>query len=471
MTTITIDPITRIEGHLKVSVSLDADNIVTASQSTGNMYRGFENLLKTRQPRDAAILTQRICGVCPVPHAIASVKATEKAAGFTPSLKAILLRNLVLGANFISSNILHFYHLTLMDYISGPDLNPWKENFYQDYRFSSANNQSLLNNYAVALVVRRKAQEMQTIFGGAYPFVNNVLPGGVHAKPTSAEITNFRNYLTEIEAFVNNVYQNDINLLASTYNDYYSIGRGYGNLLSYGVFDTDTSGGLLYPAGTILNGSTSVDAFKHANIKECTTYSWYSSPSGKSPVTGTTTPSYGKLRAYSWLKAPRYNNTAYETGALARLWISGDYRRGISVMDRHIARYLETVKIIDNMKTWLNSITIEASAFTSISFTSGSGEGLTEAPRGALGHWITVSDSIISNYQIITPTCWNSSPKDDCGNLGPIEKALIGVQVTNTAEPIELLRIIHSFDPCTACSVHVLDLENEEISKFVVDVV
>jgi hydrogenase large subunit len=467
MTKIVIDPITRLEGHLKVEVILDANNIVVEAKAAGNLYRDFENMLLNRVPKDAAFLTQRICGVCPVSHAVASAKAAENVIGFKPNLQSLLLRNIVLGADHIASHILHFYHLALMDFIQGPQMNPWSPGYGQDLRFSSADTQIFINNYLTALTMRRKAHEMGAIFSGKLPHAANIVAGGVTAIPTSTDISNFRNYLNEVQAFITNQYQSDVNKLASTYSDYYNIGKGYGNFISYGVFDTNATGALLFPAGTITNGLAG--SFNVLNIKEYTGKSWYSSTSGESPASGTTTPSYGKSGAYSWLKAPRYNNIPHEAGPLARTWVSGDYRRGASVMDRHMARYIETAKVASNMLTWINQIVIGASAYTNIGTpTSGNGIGLTEAPRGALGHWISVTSSKISRYQIVTPTCWNASPMDDSGNVGPIEKALIGTRIANTAQPVELLRIVHSFDPCTGCSVHVMSPEGVEMSNFIV---
>ncbi|UZW15015.1 nickel-dependent hydrogenase large subunit [Clostridium pasteurianum] len=467
MSTIVLDPITRLEGHLKINVTLDANNNVTAAQASGGLYRDFENMLLNRVPKDAAFLTQRICGLCPVSHAISSSKAIEQAVGFTPTLQGLLLRNLIQSSNFISSNILHFYHLALMDYVQGPQMHPWTPGYSQDYRFNSTDNQNLVDNYVTALSIRRQAHEMGAIFGGKLPHVANVVPGGVTAIPSSTDISKFKNYLTAITSFITNTYQGDVNKLASTYSDYYSVGDGYGNLIAYGVFDTNTTGSKLFPAGTVTNGT--VGGFSQSNVKEYVGHSWYSSPSGQNPASETTTPSYGKSGAYTWLKAPRYNGQPYEAGSLARTWVSGDYRRGVSVMDRHMARYTETAKIASNMNTWINQIVTGTSGYTNIGTpASGSGVGLTEAPRGALGHWISVSSSKISKYQIITPTCWNASPMDDSGNVGPIEKALIGTHVADTAQPVELLRIVHSFDPCTGCSVHVMSPEGLEMSKFIV---
>jgi hydrogenase large subunit len=467
MTTLTIDPITRLEGHLKVEVTLDASNTVTDARVTGSLYRGFENILINRLPKDAAFLTQRICGVCPVPHAVASAKAVEKAKGFSPNLQALLLRNLILGANFIDSNILHFYHLALMDFVQGPQMSPWAPGYSQDFRFSAADTQALVGSYVAALAIRRKAHEMGAIFCGKLPHAANVVPGGVTARPTSTDIANFRSYLNDIQTFITNTYQADVNKLAATYNDYYTVGVGYQNLITFGGFDTNTSGGLLFQPGTMSGGI--IRSFDPANIREDVKYSWYASPSGQPPASGTTTPNFEKSGAYTWLKAPRYQTLPYEAGPLARAWMNNEYRRGISVMDRHVARYIETANLAASMQTWLNQLVAGASAFTDIGNpVGGSGWGLIEAPRGALGHWVSVNNSKVALYQVITPTCWNASPMDDNNSPGPIEKAMIGTHVANADQPVELLRIVHSYDPCTACAVHVMAPEGVEMSRFVV---
>lgn len=467
MSTIVIDPITRLEGHLKVEVTLDANNNVTDAKAAGTLYRDFENMLIGRVPKDASFLTQRICGVCPISHAVASAKAIESVLKFTPSLQGILLRNLIQASNFVASQVLHFYHLALLDYVKGPQMSPWAPGYDQDFRFSATDSQNLINNYVTALSIRRQAHEMGAIFGGKLPHAANIVPGGVTAIPSSADKTKFQNYLNNIKTFVINTYQADINKLAATYSDYYNIGKGYGNLISYGGFDINTTGSKLFPAGTVTNGV--IGTFDQSNIKEYVKHSWYSSPSGQLPASGTTTPNADKTGAYTWLKSPRYNNTPYEAGPIARTWLSGDYNRGVSVMDRHMARYVETAKLVTNMQTWLSQLVTDKTGYTNVGTpASGAGIGFTEAPRGALGHWVSVASSKVSKYQIITPTCWNASPKDDNGNSGPIEKALIGTNVANPSQPVELLRIVHSFDPCTGCSVHVMSPEGVEMSNFIV---
>jgi hydrogenase large subunit len=467
MSTITIDPVTRLEGHLKIVLQLDGTNTVTSAAAVGNLFRNFENILVGRDPRDAVYFTQRICGLCPVDHAIAAAKTIEKSVNFTPNTQALFIRNLIQGANYLSDHILQFYHLAAMDYVAGPQMAPWTPGYSQDYRLSSAATTKIQNNYVQALQIRRQCQEMGTILSGKMPHTASIVAGGVTVQPSSTDITNFKNYLTTIQNFIINTYIPDVNTIASAYSDYYKIGKGYGNLLTYGVFDTNSSGTTYFVRGRYTAGSyTSVDTVQ---IAENTAYSWYNDPT-LNPASGTTTPNQSKTGAYSWLKSPRYAGVAHEVGPLARMWMNNLYRKGISVMDRHMARALETQQVAQQMSSWISSVAAGASGYTQISMpASGTGIGLTEAPRGALGHWLNYGNSLTTRYQIVTPTCWNASPKDNQGNFGPIEKALIGVKVADPKQPVEILRVIHSFDPCTGCSVHILSPEKEVLKEFVMN--
>ena len=466
MAIIKIDPITRLEGHLKIEVEVDSNNVVTNAYSSGTMFRGFEKILVGRDPRDAIHITQRICGLCPVSHAIASVKAIEESFGFKPSENAKLIRNLIQGANYLSDHILQFYHLSLLDYVKGPSQSPWTPGYSIDYRLSDAQNSALINNYLKALEIRRKAHEMAAIFSGKIPHVMSIVPGGVSKKPTATDITNFKNYLSVVKSFVDNVYINDVNIIAYAYSDYYNIGKGSGNLLTFGVFDIPNSTNTLFTPGIYTNGI--YGSINISNIKEDIKHSWYTG-SSTHPSNGDTIPSYGKSGAYSWLKSPRYNGEVYEVGPLARMFMNKEYTRGISVMDRHVARALETKKIAAEMTNWINQVSTTASVYTQLPLPqSGVGVGLTEAPRGGLGHWLNFASQQTTKYQIVTPTCWNVSPRDDLGKMGPLEQALIGTKVADINQPIELLRIVHSFDPCTGCSIHVIDSERNIKAKFVV---
>jgi hydrogenase large subunit len=293
------------------------------------------------------------------------------------------------------------------------------------------------------------------------PHPPTYISGGFTTRPTSTGITKFKNYLNEIISFCSTSYIPDAELLAKTYADYKKIGRGYGNLLAFGAFDVDATGtNLLLKRGMVANASTSVQAVNLNSITEQVTSSWYNNSSNNlNPASGVTSPvdPATKTAAYSWLKAPRYGNTPYEAGPLARMWVNGDYRSGISVMDRHLARAYETLKVAQAALSWVKGLNTGGSVSTKATIPStASAIGLTEAPRGALGHWLQISGGKISRYQIITPTCWNASPRDSAGKLGPIEQALIGTPVKDLTQPVEVVRVIHSFDPCLSCAVHVM---------------
>ena len=299
------------------------------------------------------------------------------------------------------------------------------------------------------------------VFGGRLPHTPAFIPGGITTRPTSAAITKFKSYMNQIIPFIQNTYIPDAQALASVYSDYKGIGRGYGNLLAFGCFDLNSSGSSkLLRRGLVANGSTTVNSVNVGAITEQVTYSWYNNSSNNlNPASGITSPvaPSTKTAAYSWIKSPRYSGAAYEAGPLARMWVNGSYTRGISVIDRHRARAQEALLIAQAMQQWVAGLSASGAVYTSYSApSSGAGVGLTEAARGALGHWVSISGSAISRYQIVTPTCWNTSPRDNNGALGALEQALVGTPVANGDEPVEVLRVVHSFDPCLACAVHVV---------------
>jgi hydrogenase large subunit len=316
---------------------------------------------------------------------------------------------------------------------------------------------ALVGNYVQALSIRRKAHQMGALFGGRLPCSPIFLPGGCTDPVDAASITSFRTLLTEITSFINSVMLPDVNAVAATFPQYGSIGKGCGNMLAYGVFDLNAAG----TTKLLARGRYTDGAFADVNTADITEYvkhSWYTAASGKrNPSVGLTTPSVGKAGAYSWLKAPRYQDKPHEVGALARMWVNGDYRNGISVVDRLAARTLEAKKIALAMNGWLSELVPGQPVYKKSSVpASGFGIGLTEAPRGALGHWVQISRSKIYRYQMVTPTGWNASPRDDFEVAGPIEQALIGTPVADESQPIEVLRVVHSFDPCLSCAVHVV---------------
>lgn len=391
MPTITVmDPVTRIEGHLKVEVAIDwvrGHNEVVDAHCSGTLFRGFETILQGRAPTDAPVITERICGVCPVSHGLASTLALEKAAGKTPPANARILRNLVLGANYIQSHILHFYLLAALDYVRGPQTAPWAPAWDMDMR-SDPRLANLIPHFVQSLEARRRAHEMAAIFGGRMPLPPTYIAGGFTSTPSADRITRFRAHLRWLIDFIRNVYLPDVQALAAVYDDYIGIGAGPRNLLAFGVFDLNDAGSSkLLRRGYVDNAATTVNTVNTGAITEAVTYSWYADSTGNlNPAAGRTTPVYSR----------------YTTPA------------------------------------------------------AGSGIGLTEAPRGALGHWVTISGGKLARYQVLTPTCWNASPRDDRGIAGPIEQALLGTPVMDPTRPIEALRVIHSFDPCLSCAVHVM---------------
>lgn len=460
----TIDPVTRLEGHLKIKVTIDTvDGVqkVINAWTTGTLFRGFENILLDRHPFDAQHLTQRICGVCPISHGQAAVQALDAACGVTVPNNARIMRNLVLGANLVDSHILHFYHLSAPDYIDGPNMPPWQPSWNVDKRFSDTQTNALVNNYVTALNMRRLAHEAGAIFGGRLPHSPTFIAGGFTTRPTSAGITKFKSLMNQVISFIQNTYIPDAEALAATYADYKEIGQGFRNLLAFGCFDLDSSGSSkLFKRGRILNGSTTVRSVVFNKINEQVSKSWYDGgTSNLHPASGVTTPvdPASKTAAYSWLKAPRIGIFPFEAGPLARMWINGDYRAGISVMDRHLARAAEALKVAQAMVSWADQLSTNGPVSVTANIpNNATGVGLTEAPRGALGHWLQIANGKISRYQIITPTCWNASPRDDKGKPGPIERALIGTPVQDANQPVEVVRVIHSFDPCLSCAVHVM---------------
>jgi len=489
-TKIKIDPITRIEGHMAVEAMID-DGVVKEAKSAGTLFRGFEIILRGRDPRDANRLTQRICGVCPTAHATASALCLDNAFGLEGKIpdNGKLLRALILGSNFLQSHILHFYHLAALDYVDAVgavgDLAPFVPRYEGDYRVSGKANAELVEHYIKALGIRRKCQEMLSIFGGKMPHNVGIVPGGVTEKPTEDKITNFLWRLNEIRDFVDNIYIPDVIAVAKAYSDYFEIGAGCRRLLAYGGFDLPK--GKLFKSGIVYSNLKS-EPFAKENITEDVKHSWYAdSDSGKNPAQGQTRPEPKKKQAYSFLKSPRYNGEVCELGPLARMvnnYVQADAKTkelidsalgelgaGVdalfSVLGRHAARALEAKLVADYMVDWLTSLKPnEPSIIDSDIPERGQGAGLTEAPRGAVGHWISIEDSKTERYQVITPTAWNASPKDDKNQPGPVEQAIIGTKVEDKDNPFEIVRIVRAFDPCLACSVHLLDAGRNELGVF-----
>lgn len=455
---ITIDPVTRIEGHLKIEADVD-NNIVRDAKSSGVLFRGLETILKGRFPPDAVYITQRICGVCPVAHAIASVTCLENACGVKPPKNGVILRSFIQAVNHIESHILHFYHLAGLDFVKAPSVSPFipryeGKNFY---RLNEKTNNAIFQEYLTALEIKSKAHELLAIWGGKMPHTSSIVPGGVSETVTLDKIISSKFQLREVSDFIENVYLPSAYLIADVYQDYFKIGVGPKNFLSYGVFDELLKQGVYVDGGDL--------RFKNELV-------------------------YEEDGAYGFSKSPRYDGKVFEVGPLARVWINNpplskhgkDFLKKLnlkgtnfrdfgdnafSVMGRHIARAEECLIIAKAMPKWLDELEVGKPSAESYNVpTDGAGMGLTEAPRGALGHWIEIKDGKISNYQCVVPTTWNASPKDSKKTPGAIEQALIGTSVSDYENPIELARIVRSFDPCIACAVHVLHGKSKDIQSF-----
>jgi len=516
MAKIVIDPVTRIEGHLKVEVVVD-NGVVKEARCIGNLFRGIEIMLRDRDPRDAQVITQRICGVCPQSHGIAAALCLDSAFGLGGKIpdNARIMRNLIQGAHVVQDHILHFYHLAALDYvdvtdvakyegknselnsikdfISRGELGPFLPRYEGDYRLSEAVNQQAVSHYVQALEVRRIGHEMVSIFSGKVPHSVGVVPGGVTSAPTVDKITSFLWKLRALQDFIDNAYIPDVIAVAGAYPDYAEIGVGCQNLLSYGAYDLEgndpdlTRRKRLYKQGTTSTNLklTELDLNK---ITEDVRHSWYQdSTSGRHPTSGETVPQYGKQGAYSWTKAPRYDGKVYEVGPLARVavtYASGDpmikqlvdsslaelkapASALFSVLGRHLARAICAKHVADSMEKWLLELKPGEPHFVEYTIPDeGSGVGITEAARGALGHWIEIKDKKTANYQCVVPTTWNVSPRDDKDNPGPIEQALTGTKVKDESNPFELVRIVRSFDPCLACSIHMITPKGRDLGHF-----
>lgn len=490
VTKIKIDPITRIEGHMAIEAVID-DGVVKDAKSAGTLFRGFEIILQGRDPRDANQLTQRICGVCPIAHATSSALCLDDAFGLMDKVpdNGKILRALIFGANFLQSHVLHFYHLAALDYVDAVsavgDLAPFVPRYEGDYRVPDKINAELVSHYLKALDIRRRCHQMLSIFGGKMPHNVGIVPGGVTEKLTEDKITNFLWRLDEIHDFVDNVYIPDVIAVAKTYSDYFEIGKGCQRLLSYGGFDLPTS--KLFKTG-IVSPDLKPEPFTKESITEDVKHSWYADyGSGKNPAQGQTKPDIKKKQAYSFLKSPRYKGQVCEVGPLARMvtnYVQGDVKVRelvdsilsqfnadvnalFSVLGRHAARAVEAKLVADAMVDWLTSLKPDEPTIVDSEIPDTSeGAGLTEAPRGAVGHWITIKDRKIDRYQVITPTAWNASPRDDKDQPGAVEQAIIGTKVKDKDNPFELVRIVRAFDPCLACSVHLLDFRGNRLGIF-----
>ena len=573
---VVVDPITRIEGHLRIEAETDG-GIITQASSSGTMVRGIEIILRGRDPRDAWAFAQRICGVCTLVHGIASVRSVENALNYPIPPNAQLIRNLMIGAQFIHDHVMHFYHLHALDwvdvvsalkadpkatselaqsisnysksspgyfadvqkkvktFVEGGQLGIFANGYWGHpaYKLPPEANLMAVAHYLEALAWQREVAKLHTIFGGKNPHPNFVVGGvpcaislnsaesaSTGAGATAVDLVGLqkvKEIIAEMQTFVDQVYVPDTLAIAGFYKDWAKQGEGVGNFMTYGDFPAkgmDDPASFLIPSGVILDRDLStiheLDMNATDQIEEYVSHSWYDYSVGKEqglhPYDGETTlnytgpkPPYEHLevdKSYSWLKSPRWKGKPMEVGPLARVLML--YAKGheqtrelvgmtlstldlpveglYSTLGRTAARTLETKIIADTMSDWYRALIANIKAGDVRTFNDAKwepstwpkqakGVGFMEAPRGALGHWIVIKDARIDNYQAVVPSTWNAGPRDAQGQDGPYEAALKGHALYDPKQPIEILRTIHSFDPCIACAVHVTDPDGEELVK------
>ena len=566
---VVVDPITRIEGHLRIEAQMNGDKIESA-YSSGTMVRGIEVILQGRDPRDAWAFAQRICGVCTLVHGLASIRSVENALDYKIPPNAELIRNLMNGAQYVHDHVMHFYHLHALDWVdvvsalnadpkATSDLAQSLSNYpksspgyfsdtkkklkdfveagqlgifakaywgHPAYKLPAEANLMAVAHYLEALSWQRDVAKLHTIFGGKNPHPN-FLVGGV-ASPidlnsdsaiNSKRLSQVQDVINQMRTFVDQVYIPDLLAIAGFYKDWGARGEGLGNFLTYGDFPTPGKGmgdasSYLVPGGAILNRDLTtiheVDMNDPSQIQEYVSHSWYDYDGGKDqglhPYDGETNlnytgpkPPYQHLdvdQSYSWLKSPRWKGHAMEVGPLSRvlmLYASGHEQTKelvnltlntldvpvtalFSTLGRTAARGLETKIFADTMQGWYDDLIANIKAGDTRTFNEvlwepsswpkqARGVGFMEAPRGGLAHWIVIEDEKIKNYQAVVPSTWNAGPRDQNGQPGAYEAALQDNHTLHDPEqPVEILRTIHSFDPCIACAVHLTDPDGEEIT-------
>lgn len=567
MARVVVDPITRIEGHLRIEAVVENGRI-TEAYSAGTMVRGFEKILKGRDPRDAWAFTERACGVCTTVHALASVRTVEDALGISVPKNAELIRNLMFCAQYAQDHVVHFYHLHALDWVDvvsalkadpkdtsaiAQKISNWPKSSvgyftdlqkrlltfvesgqlgifangywgHPEYKLPPAVNLLAVAHYLEALEWQKEIVKIHTIFGGKNPHPN-YLVGGAPCSLNINEVNAINNerlnhvgkLIGDAIEFVEQVYIPDLLAVAPFYTDWASIGGGLKNYLAYG--DLPTRGYnqpeyFKFQRGAILDRNLNevyeVNGKDAEEIKEYIAHSWYKysvgDDKGLHPWDGETEfnytgpkPPFEQLNVegkYSWLKTPRWKEHAMEVGPLARLLVA--YAKGntevkdvvdgtlkqlglpitvlFSTLGRTAARGLESKLIVHWMKGFYDELLANIKAGDTSTFTqekwdpstwpaTAEGVGLTEAPRGALAHWIRIKDRTIDNYQLVVPSTWNASPKDHKGQRSAYEESLLGTPIANPDQPVEILRTIHSFDPCLACAVHLYDPEGKHMHQ------
>ncbi|HMD18453.1 MAG TPA: nickel-dependent hydrogenase large subunit [Terriglobales bacterium] len=558
MARIVVDPVTRIEGHLRIEAEING-GAVSDAWSSGTMFRGIEMILRGRDPREAWIWTQRICGVCTTVHALTSVRAVEDALGIEVPANASLIRNIIGASQYVQDHVIHFYHLHALDWVDvtlalkadpgktsqlAESISPWPKSSrayfkaIQDrvkalveskqlslfssgywghpaYHLPPEANLLAVAHYVEALEFQRDYIRIHAVLGGKNPHLQTYLVGGMstamdpdepQATINPERITFLAELASKAQAFVDQVYVPDVLAVAGFYRDWFGRGEGLGNFLSYGDFPQGgikDSARFFLPRGAIFNRDLSkVHHVDPGNVTEYVSHSWYEysdgDQKGKNPYQGETNPKYTGPKPpfenlqtdqkYSWLKAPRYQDVPMEVGPLSRMLVA--YASGhaevkaavdgvlaklnapatalFSTLGRIAARAIEAHVMAGQVSKWVAELG-DKLGHGDLRVHNGEkwdpdtwpkeaqGWGFHEAPRGALAHWVEIEDKKIKNYQCVVPTTWNAGPRDAKGQRGAYEASLLKTPIADPERPVEILRTIHSFDPCLACAVHVVD--------------
>ena len=554
-TRITLDPITRIEGHLRIDVEVNGGK-VTNAWSSAQMWRGIEVILKGRPPEDAWSFAQRFCGVCTTVHAISSIRSVERALKVDVPLNAQYIRNIMIAQHSVQDHIVHFYHLSALDWVDivsalkadpkktaqiAQSISDWPGNSEKEFKavqdklksfvaggklgiFASGYwghpamklppevNLLAVAHYLKALDYQRKASQAVAILGGKNPHIQNLVVGGVAtainmenlATLNMERLVFLKTLMEETRDFVQKVYYPDMLAIASAYKDWFGYGAGVTNYLAVPEFPEDTKNTRFALNGGIITAGNLAamrpikdhhDEYLINNVKESVAHAWYEGSSNLHPWEGETRPDYTDFKEngkYSWCKAPRLDGKPVQVGPPAQIFAayaagnpkvkklvdSANKSIGIgmkeyhSTMGRLLARaqraHLMADISLDNLDKLIANIASGDKVYanhTEIPKGEYRGVGFHEAPRGTLSHWIVIKDQKIENYQAVVPSTWNASPRDEKGALGPYEASLVGNPVAQADKPLEVLRTVHSFDPCIACAVHAIDPEGKEITK------
>lgn len=421
------------------------------------LYRGFEQILIGRSAMDMPYYTQRICGICSSAHGITAALAVEQALGMHVPPNGLLIRNLILGSDFIQNHLRHIYLYTLPDYFRGPDMAPFIPHSQADLRLSTQENVTMTEHYFKSMELARKAHAAFGVFGGKAPHGHGIVPGGASMEVDADKVNRYRGYLMEVISFIDDFLLPDVELILERYPEYIDLGKGSGNYLSVGGF-LSPEGSNLYPQGVVLQGKR--ESFDEKQVTEDVTTAWYKPHGPLHPMEEDTVPDRSRAKGYTWVKSPRYRGLPVEVGPLARAIINKDDVIGHGALGRVWARALETKKIAEAALIWLNRLQPGAESLnTKKEQDSGVGIGLYEAMRGGLGHWVAIKNGRVKHYQVVTPSAFNFGSRDETGTPSVGESCLLGLKI-QSEDLKEAGRIIRSFDPCFSCSVHIIDGKN-----------